>query len=444
MKKIAYFVIAILGCQTLLAQNIDEQKMNRDLEVAKNILATLMKNETEMFWGGTGIEADYVQGYGVIFTLPRHFVYFNQVPPAIKPPDVKVIGKVPSYAIVIGNDEDEDNPDEQEELKGTEKSDSISEKKEIRININDERLKIMQEQKKMAEEQAKFAEKQAKFSEKQAHMLQDEMQNRMNDWQNNLKEGNEKMEKTMITFLADYADLISQLRPDDKIMIKQESPYEEFSIVGWGDNNDSESENAFNGQSMEVSKEDITAYKSGKISLDEFKNRINIKRDTPSRKVADLEMFANIFKQYYSPKLSQTYFTEGTPSYDVLENYGVIYKINTYSAYMEGDLYRMPALAGDKVNSEERKKTIESLYPKFVNDIKNFIIDYGRTIRSLSGNDILMLKIRLTRCEECSIPKSIDVSVKMSVLNQYDQQKITRDKALNAIEVKENNKEDNF
>ena len=81
---------------------------------------------------------------------------------------------------------------------------------------------------------------------------------------------------------------------------------------------------------------------------------------------------------------------------------------------------------------------------KFENDIKNFLIDYGRTIRSIPDGNELILKIRLTRCEECKIPKSIEVSVKMSVLKQYDQQKITKEKALASIVIKKDFDSKNF
>jgi hypothetical protein len=142
--------------------------------------------------------------------------------------------------------------------------------------------------------------------------------------------------------------------------------------------------------------------------------------------------------------MSKTFFTESTPSYEILDNFGVIFTIRTYSSYVEGDLYYIPGTGKEKVSSAERKAIIEDLYPKFESDLKSFIIDYGRTIRSLGDDDMLLLKIGLTKCEECAIPKSIDVSVKMSVLKQFDQQKISREKALAAIEIKKNLDSSNF
>jgi hypothetical protein len=247
-------------------------------------------------------------------------------------------------------------------------------------------------------------------------------------------------------------------------MVKYESPFDEdVFIIGMNDADDiqvdadidvdvdDEKTSGFYGQSRkgttfsaEVAKKVITDYKTGKIDIDKFREEVKIKRAAPEEKRPDLDMFANIFKQYYGPKMSSTFFTESTPHYDILDNFGVIYNIRTYSSYMEGKYYYMPVMGEDKVNYEERKSAIEELYPKFESDLKSFIIDYGRTIRSLDEDDVLLLKIRMTRCEECSIPKSIDVSVKISVLKQFDQQKISREKALAAIEIKKNYESSNF
>jgi len=415
MKKLVLILAVILSCQAAIAQTIDEERMNRDLEIAKNILATLMKSDSEMYFEGRNLEADYVEGYGVIFTIPRHFVYFHLPPPKIKAPKVKIEGIGEGRAIVITGDDDE------ESIK--EKKRSLEEAKEAEIAA-------------IAETEAEMEAEIAEYEE--------EMKAEMEYWGQNVLEQNKKLEQAMITFLADYADLIGQLKPEDKILINQESPHDMMNGIIWASEDETIESPGFAGLSMEVSKKDISNYKSSKISLEEFKNRIIIKTKEPEKKRADLEMFASIFKQYYNPKLSKTFFTEGTPTYEVLDNFGVIFKIRTYSSYVEGKLYTMPVMDNDKVDSEERKEIIEKLYPEFEAEIKNFVIDYGRTIRSLEDDDMLVLKIRMTRCDECSIPKSIEVTVKMSVLKQFDQQKLSRDKALAAIDIKKDFESSNF
>ncbi len=417
MKKLVLLIWILIGYQTVVAQAIDEERMNRDLEVAKNILATLMKSDSDMYLEGRSLEADYLEGYGVIFTIPRHFMYFHIPPPKVGPPNVRIEGIGEDRAIVIVPGDD---------------AKTIKEQKRALEEVEEARKEEFK-----AQEQA-MAEMEAEVKE-----YEKQMEVEMENWGETVLEQNEKLEQVMITFLADYADLIGQLKPEDKILINQESPYENYGVLWTTDEGSIESPE-FASLSMEVAKKEITNYKSGKISLEEFKKRISIKTKEPEKKRADLEMFASIFKQYYSPKLSKTFFTEGTPSYEVLDNFGVIFKIKTYSSYVEGKLYYMPVLGEEKVNSNDRKETIEKLYPEFENDIKNFIIDYGRTIKSIEDDGTLVLKIGITKCEECSIPKSIEVSVKMEVLKQFDQQKLSREKAAAAIEIKKDFKNSNF
>ena len=414
MKKLVLITMILLGYQAVIAQSLDQEKMERDLEVAKNILATLMKNDLDVYFDGRNIEADYVEGYGVIFTIPRHFMYFHVPPPKITPPDIRIEGISNGNTFIISGMDDDDSIRENKEA-----LEEVKKAQEEAFRVQQEALEDMQEEMKEYQEQ---------------------MKGEMEKWSENVAEQNEKFQESMITFLADYADLIGQLKPEDKILIRQESPYEDYNFVFAGSDvfgADAADENSGpGGLSMEVTKKDISSYKGGKISLDEFTDMIEVSSSEPKERRADLEMFANIFKQYYSPRLSKTFFTEGTPSYELLDNFGVIYKINTYSSYMEGTLFHMPVLGEDKVNSEERKETIEKLYPEFEKEVKSFIIDYGRTIKSLKDDDMLILKIRMTQCEDCSIPRTIEVMVKMDVLKQFDQQKLSRDKALAAISVK--------
>ena len=51
-----------------------------------------------------------------------------------------------------------------------------------------------------------------------------------------------------------------------------------------------------------------------------------------------------------------------------------------------------------------------SLYPKFKDDIKAFMLDYGRTIRSLNDDDKVMLEIKINSCRDCKIPKTLEIS----------------------------------
>jgi len=459
MKRLAIILIILIS-GSAIAQNFDEEKMNRDLEIAKNVLATMLKGDSERYWGSGSISGSYVEGYGVIFTIPKHYSMIHIKPPKpVVAPRVRIrTGETGSESIII-----------EEDIKAyVEEAEKLAKKQEELTRKQEELAKQQEELSESEKEELAEAMAEIEFNAQAIAEIAKEAEAQALVWQaeysENMEASMEKTEQAIITFLADYADLIGQLKPTDNILVKQDSPFDQDILIYGFDESDDvwvdadvdvdadesgstgiySGKNKGSGFSAEVSKKVVTDYKTGKIDFDTFKEKVIIKRAAPERKSADLDMFANIFKQYYSPKMSTTFFTERTPNYEILDNFGVIYTINTYSSYVDGRYYSMPVLDKDKVSSEERKTAIEELYPKFESDIKSFIIDYGRTIRSLQDDDMLLMKIKMTRCEDCTIPKTIDVSVKMSVLKQFDQQKISREKAIASIEIKKNFKSSNF
>ena len=458
-------ILLLLISSGAIAQNIDEAKMNRDIEIANNVLATLLKGDSEMFLGGNSINGTYVQGYGVIFTIPKHnAMMFIRPPRAVIAPQIRVRTRGTGDQIIINDDKIKAFSEKtekvarkqaelaQKQAELAKKQQELAQKNQELSEEDQKELENIQEELALNQEELQDVAIDIDIDEEALAEIAEEAESQALQWQTQftetLDESMEKIEQAIITFLADYADLIGQLKPSDHIMVKQESPYEDF-VVGWSDDTDvwgsAEDENGKRGGfSAEVSKQVISDYKTGKISFDSFKEKVVIKRAEPELKSADLDMFASIFRQYYGPKMSSTFFIENTPSYEILDNFGVIFTVSTYSSYQEGNFYYMPGMGEEKVSPEKRKSKIEELYPKFENDLKAFIVDYGRTIRSLGDNQMLVLKIRMTKCEDCSIPKSIVVSLKMSVLKQFDQQKISRDKALAAIEIKKNFESANF
>lgn len=68
-------MILSIGCNLAESQSIDKERMKRDLEVAENILATLVKNSKSefQFFMHQEVDGNYVPGYGVIFNFPKGF-----------------------------------------------------------------------------------------------------------------------------------------------------------------------------------------------------------------------------------------------------------------------------------------------------------------------------------------------------------------------------------
>src|SRR6478752_6153599 len=67
--------MVLMISQPLFAQKVDEQRMQRDIAVAENVLSTLIKQQFEqqrMFFP-LEVTASYQPGYGVTFYLPADF-----------------------------------------------------------------------------------------------------------------------------------------------------------------------------------------------------------------------------------------------------------------------------------------------------------------------------------------------------------------------------------
>ena len=427
MKK--YIILCVLpvffGFKT--GREIDEKKMNRDLEISKNILATLIKSGSDLFLGGESIEASYIQDYGVVFTIPEHLVYFHSKNiEVIAIPDMP---PMPDLDIGFYGDFDLSEDINEEQIK----------KQKIIIKEHEKEVK------KHREELEKSREEMEKAREDMERAREEAVVELRNDGVYRIKTGPGQedeidWEEIMVTFMTDYADLIGQLQPDERIVIKQKSPYTDHMLIwnGKRSNNEPEEKAPANISAM-VRRKDVSEYKAGKINKDTFVSRIEITKKEPNKKIADLEMFANIFDRYYSSDLTETFYSQGVPSYELLEGFGVIFQIK--AASHRGTYRIKQRSAGSNtwsaVTPEQVSDDLKNLYAKFKEDLKAFMLDYGRTIRSLKDDDTISLKIKLSSCRDCKIPKSMEVSTKMSVLKQYDQQKLSRDKALARIEIKE-------
>ncbi len=366
IKQILIPIIVLCITYGSGAQELDTKKMDRDLEVSKNILQTLLNSDENVLFWGTSIDANYLEGYGVIFTIPNNMRYFVSST-SRSWGRAKSRSKIAySYAIADGS------------------SEGI-----VIAELNQDSLaEVDFEQKKQA----------------------------------------------ITTFFSDYADLIGQLKPDERIKVQSKGNDYDLVYVGFSEVTDVE--NRSNGFVAEVLRKDITQYRTGKITASEFEKSIRFERSKPKEKIQDLELFASILKRLYSPDLSETFFTERTPRYERIDNYGAIFYMKTYSSYANKDLYDMPVLSRSDIDSEERKQTIVKLYPKFESDMKKVMLDYGRTISSLKSDEVLSMDIKLTRCEDCDIPKSIVLTSPMDVIAQYGQQKISMESALKKIKVR--------
>ncbi|MEM6522847.1 MAG: hypothetical protein AAF693_03600 [Bacteroidota bacterium] len=366
MKTITSVILTVLATYCG-AQPINEERMDRDLEVAENILSTLMKTSDRnvIFYTRPPYKGTFVEGYGVIFNATRRIG--SRIVSSTSKGDVvyDVPGQASGTTVISGYTSSKSGTEDNE--------------------------------------------------------------NNRTEWIENMK-----------TFLIDYADLIGQLKPEHKIMISPEGGGSTYG--GWDSfeirTNGSAQE--FQDPTLEVTKKDLTDFKLGKISRDELSKRIKIIEPPTKENVAqDVELLASILQRLYKSDLSDTYYVSGRVNYGMIPEFGVVFNMRVYSSSREQGLHRIVTQKRGGLTQEERDKLVKEMYPNFINELKKNVVQYGRTVKSLASNEMMLLKVRLTECKGCGIPEKLELSIKASDLKAYDSGKIIEPTAIGKITVKE-------
>ncbi len=420
----------LLVTAAVWAQSSIDNRMERDMEVAENVLSTLVKQQLEknMFFP-IEVEGSYRSGLGVTFTVPNFSNFpmnYMVVPRAPKPPRVQVHGgQGNGYTYTIETDEEGDVV--REELEGHDGNEQ---------DVRDE--KIMREQEKAAskaEEEAVEAERRAIDAERDAkpsNRRLSELAKVGSTSSGDLKESNKHLIEAAKTFLADYSTILSQLKPEERIIVTNRSS--ESGNRYWRFMGD---EKRFY-LSIEASGTDLKQYQSGKLTRDQFVSKIKVvESEVDAERSQDLELMVTIFDRLYQPDLSKTFFTEDNTYYERLKDYGAVFYMQVFSSnQLDRGYFNMPTQNLEKVSEEERNKKVTELYPVFEKELKENIIEYGRTVKSLKPEEVLVFNVRLTKCKACGIPSSLEITIKASVLTDYMTGKLDRNAALAKLEVK--------
>lgn len=337
--------------------------MERDLEISKNVLSTMIRQTRGPFsFVGANVEASYLSGYGVTFRLP--------------PQSQFMVATVPLGEI--------------EEL--------------VEVEV-------------------------ARSLNGRATAPRDRGRNRNPD---SIQQANKtKLLALLQDFLLDYSDLLTQLPAQEKITITNRGAAGEGARWLYMGN---ATTRGF--ISLEAQKSDMMQYRQGKLSREQAGKLIKITDTRGQEAEPDIELFSSILGRLYSSGLSKTYYANGDVPFERLRDFGVIYYLNVYSSSEESGVYSMPTLKLKGLSEADRNDRVTELYPTFEQELKDNLLEYGRTIRSLKPGETLGVSVKLTRCTGCGIPSTVELSVKGEVLTNYSTGKISKENALAKVSVK--------
>lgn len=405
MIKMMSRVVAVimLTVVSVTAQTKNDERMKRDIEVAENVLQTLIKQkfpDNRIFFS-MNINGNYREGYGVTFFLPSD----NAMPMALTMADFGDGERVISFkgnpdwnGRIAHRGEDEDRDRDRE---------GSGHKKEPRDGDDNIRVTTTK-----------------KVVSVQGSNVKSEKLDSLRDSYNS------RVIEAAKEFISDYGDIISQLPDAERIVITNRN---ERPKMWMGHTPPSRTH-----LSIEVSRAPIVQFRQGKITRDQLISQIKVVNTKSVDEVdPDLELLSSIFNRLYRPDLSKTFFSEGNLYYERLKDFGAIFYMQVYSSNKTTDnTYDMPTVDMRDVSQTDRDKKVKELYPVFEKDLKENMLEYGRTVKSLGNDESLTFNVMLTKCKECGIPSSVEVSVKASVLKDYSAGKIDLANAVSKVNVK--------
>jgi hypothetical protein len=361
------------------AQNIDRERMDRDIEIAENALATIIKQQYEKKGMWVEVKANYTPGFGVTMRLPNdnsNWIFDGT------PKGRAVIAPAGTSVIVVGGNEDKE---------GIEKR---------RKDSRDSARKVFYD----------------------------------------------NMIKASKDFIADYGDLLSQLKPEEKILITNRG---DGGNRWYHDYSDKSQKRML--VTVEGAKGDISQFRQGKLTREQMMSKIKVVNTESTNEVeTDLELFSSIMSRLYRSDLSKSFYTDENIYYERLRDFGVIYYMSAYSSSEQsrvarndnnttssnGKIWAMPTLRLEGLTQEQRDKKVIELYPLFEKDLKENIVEYAQTIKSLRNDEMIVFNIQITKCVGCNIPATLELSLRNDNVRKFATGGMSKADVVNSINVK--------
>jgi len=383
-KLIPTLLLILLTSPIILAQDFDANRMNRDIKIMENILGEIFKtysdnSSTERVFfsaisgGSRNVRGTYLPEYGIIFNVQSNSnITYIQTSQG---------GSNSSGSFYYSSD-----------------------------NSSDEKAKV-----------------------------------------------NESSIKDRITeFLKDYASTIGQLKPNENVMViygsKSNRSFPALVVRSGGNKIETKENEALPVVSGSISKKDLDDYRSGKINDSAFESKVKT-AFSKDKEYLDLKVMSNIFETALRNQEENSFGLNGNVSYLLLDNFGAIFNLDASygtnnrlfgnvrgytvtSAYFRANSIN-PSDA-DKVEKEETEALaqVTDAYNRLKTNLKEYLVDYGRTISSVKSDQYILTTINIRDRYE-GIPERIDVQLKKSVLNQLDKGSISREKALEQVVITE-------
>lgn len=271
----------------------------------------------------------------------------------------------------------------------------------------------------------------------------------------NVDELNKKNEETLKQksreFLANYGSLLSELKSGEKIMLSIE--YSEAVERNKDRISTSGTRVAYIGSrsnkkrmQSSISAKTLNDFTSGKISLDQAMNavEVNIKGDS-DKEMSDVRIMAGILDDLLQNTMEGKLRRRSRTSWSYFDGFGLMFNIQMSTSvssnlvvYSQGAAGTVSRISKDdrEKEREEIVKDLEEVFPDFEEMLKENIIQYGRTLRSLGAGESIIVNVDLgTYFRDSKLPRSIRMVIPKSTIEAYAKGQKSLDQAKQEVDI---------
>lgn len=373
--------IGLLSQTRLMAQNIDKEQMNRDIRISKTVLGELFtpnaeKNKEGVFSFGEKdykIYGTYLPDYGVMFVINDQSVRFTNLSVSVSKDSGNFF--------------------------------------KIKYNNKDEKPQIT---KKNIINQIKY-------------------------------------------FLRTYGPTIGQLAGNDRLTVIYQSNSDDgpmFKIL--------KSDTVIKPEKKLPSKiivstddADLQALTHGSINKNQFDERLRVSASkNSSSQHHDVDILATIFKTEFKKNNHKFSISDSVQHLYVKGVGGLLFADASYEAHSPSRLFlelnnsfknlqkldtastfiQVSKTPNFKTKITKFKKQKKEYFKQFLNQLRQTLVDYGRTVKSISPDESIFLIVDITNTG--LFPDHIKLQISQSVLQAYNKGEISRQQAIDKIIVR--------
>lgn len=280
-------------------------------------------------------------------------------------------------------------------------------------------------------------------------------------------------------FLKNYAGLINQLKPADRVAVIYNNRGQVF-LPGLRNRDDDESR--LQSMSVVATFDDLDAYRRGNLNDEAFGRRLVVRKvmsdDDPR---TDLEIFGRILETGLKTDDRESISLRGNVSHFYVDGAGAIFnmqagmssrgifsvanmenlaarlqeqgqRIEQQAEQLRQQAREIEVMAknfpADSLNLDRQlnliNSRIEALYPDpeklqeefdlFERNLKSYMVDYGRTLSTLKSGESLYLSVAISGFRRSALPGRVVYKINKDTIQRFDQRNINRDQAIDLIE----------